>query len=485
MQDWLSAQAQVNPNAVAVIFEIEMQTYRELDKLTAEYAAKLGQVGVGAGHKVGVLMQNSLAYVWLIHAVMRLRAILVPLNTRLTASEIQFQLEQSDCQFLIYDSLPDLLEQFAGLRAFSLSEFQQISPSSEPRFAQVEINLEQPLAIIFTSGTTGKPKGTVLTYGNFFYSAMASAYRIGVLPDDRWCCVLPLYHVGGLSIIIRSALYGTAIDLHPRFEPERVHQALATQPITLISLVPTMLYRLLEMKHTAEWSDRLRLVLLGGAAASPELVERCIQENIPIATTYGLSEATSQVATMLPDDVKRKPGSVGKPLLFSSVQILDENGQEQPPGDYGEVVVSGLTVMQGYYADAMGTGKTLKDGKLYTGDIGYLDEDGDLWLVQRRSDLIVSGGENVYPAEVEAVLKQHPAVKDVCVVGVKSQEWGQQVAAVIILQPNQAVSADDIIAYSREHLAGYKQPRLIQFVDALPQTASGKIQRAKVVELFA
>ena len=346
------------------------------------------------------------------------------------------------------------------------------------------LDLATPVAIIFTSGTSGQPKGVILTAGNLFYSAMASAYRIGVLPQDRWLCTLPLYHVGGLSILVRSCLYGTTVELHPRFSVDAVDEALTTRPNTLVSLVPTMLHRLLEDGDPGRWTASLRLVLLGGAAASPELVARCLTQGIPVATTYGLTEAASQVATALPAEVGLKPGSVGKPLLFTKICVVDATGQPVPAKTWGEIVVSGPTVMRGYDAEPAATAATLRDDGLHTGDIGTLDEDGDLWLVQRRSDLIVTGGENVYPAEVEAVLRQHPAVADVCVIGLADPVWGQQVAAAIEVRHGQAVDQAALIGFGRERLAAYKQPRQVVFVDALPRTASGKIERKQVVELF-
>ena len=252
-----------------------------------------------------------------------------------------------------------------------------------------------------------------------------------------------------------------------------VNQARPTQ----MSLVPTQLYRMLEAGFSPPPS--LRLILLGGAAATPELVARCIENNLPIALTYGLTECASQVATTTPDQVRAKPGSVGKPLNGTTVRIVDEQGHDVPAGEYGEVVVRGRTVMKGYL------GQPPTNSEFHTGDIGYLDADGDLWIVQRRSDLIVSGGENVYPSEVEVVLRRHPAVEDACVVGLPDSEWGQRVAAMVALRKGQTLSEAALIAFSRERMAGYKQPRKIVFVDELPQTASGKVQRAKVRELLA
>jgi len=265
---------------------------------------------------------------------------------------------------------------------------------------------------------------------------------------------------------------------------EEVNHALDTHPITLISLVPTMLYRLLETRNS--WPETLRLALIGGAAATPDLVAKAQTANVPIATTYGLTEASSQVATMLPEGVAKKPGGVGKPLLFTNVDIVDENGRSLPPNEYGEIVVTGPTVMSNYFKPGKNYQSPISNlqSSFHTGDIGYLDDDGDLWIVQRRSDLIVTGGENVYPAEVEAVLKSHPAITNACVVGVPDAEWGQVVTAMVQLSPSSSLTEVDLLEFSKEQLAGYKQPRLILFAKEIPQTASGKVSRVEVEKMM-
>jgi O-succinylbenzoic acid--CoA ligase len=212
-------------------------------------------------------------------------------------------------------------------------------------------------------------------------------------------------------------------------------------------------------------------------------MKRCSNENIPAATTYGLTEAASQVATAFPA-TRHGNLEASANRSFTSVRIVDDDDSDKPTGEYGEIAVKGPAVMREYYDDPEATAEALRGGELHTGDIGYVDDDGDLWVTQRRSDLIVSGGENVYPAEVEELLKQHPAVKDVCVVGIDDREWGQRVAAAIVLKSDVTATAQGILAYSRGYLAGYKQPRIIKFVDYLPQTASGKIQRPAVKALF-
>jgi O-succinylbenzoic acid--CoA ligase len=490
MQDWLAARAQASPEATALIVGNQQWSYAELNQLVRHTVVHLAASGIRPGEIVAVLLRNSLEYVCLIHGLARLGAILLPLNTRLTSPELEWQLEQIGCFRLFYEEATAVTAERLAGRDLDLVELETWwHRLSLPKLVEpappVPFSLDKLQAVVFTSGTSGRPKGAMLTYGNHFWSATASAFRLGLMTEDRWLSCLPLYHVGGLAVILRSCLYGTTVVLQEGFHLSQVNQALTEHSITLISLVPTMLHRLLDSRPAADWPDSLRLILLGGAAASSELVARSQQQALPIATTYGLTEAASQVATMLPTGVRCKPGSLGRPLMFTSVRIADDNGQTVPPGEYGEVVVSGPTVMSGYYNDAAATSRALRQGELFTGDVGYLDEEGDLWLVQRRSDIIISGGENVYPAEVETVLRNHPAVAAACVVGIKHAEWGQQVVAMIVRCVGQTVDAIELIQFCRARLAGYKLPRQIQFVDHIPQTSSGKIHRQAVVELMS
>lgn len=499
MQDWLTARAQATPRKVALIIGEQQWNYGELNQLVGAYCAGFIRQGVTAGQHVALLMPNGLAYVCLVHALARLGSVLVPLNTRLTVAELRWQIEQSDCHLLVYaDETATVATQSAAESncvavdaAVLRWQSERTTPETAPKgilLAKTGFLLDAPQAIVFTSGTTGQPKGAVLTFANHFWSATASSYRLGLSPEERWLSCLPLYHVGGLAVVFRSCLYGTAIVLHERFDLDTFNASLERDQITLTSLVPTMLHRLLAIRKGQPWPASLRHILLGGAAATPELLAVARESGAPVATTYGLTEAASQVATMCPADVIRKPGSVGRPLMFTTVRIVDESGATLPPGEKGEIVVTGPTVMREYYKNPAATAKTIRTHEqgcdLFTGDIGYLDDEGDLWLVQRRNDIIISGGENIYPVEVEAVLRQHPAVAAVAVVGLPDAEWGQMVAALVECHPNQQVTAAELLAFSRQRLAGYKQPRRLEFTAALPQTASGKIERRSVIAQF-
>jgi len=499
--DWLTNRAAATPHRLALLIGAQRWTYGELDRLVDGLAGNLHAQGVQPGDLVAVRLPNSLEYVCLIHAIARLGAVLVPLNTRLTEEEIVWQIEHVGAKWLVAAEEMGLVN--CERLTVTCDVAEAVSFSSTGHSSPFAAHSLQ--AVVFTSGTSGKPKGAMLTYANHYASAWASAERLGVQADDVWLSVLPLYHVGGLAVVWRSCLYGTAVSLHPRFDLDAINQDLDYNPITLISLVPTMLRRLLATR--THWPAGLRLILLGGAAASAEMVERAnglprkaaernftVQSSVPlVATTYGLTEAASQVATARPEEATRKPGSVGHPLPGTMVEIWDENGRSLPPNTLGEIVVNGPTVMAGYFIADCGL-RIADEGfrnpqsairNLRTGDMGYLDEDGDLWVVQRRSDLIVSGGENVYPAEVEAVLKSHPAVTDACVVGVPDAEWGQRVAAAVVLAADTAVTPADLAQFCRDRLAGYKTPRRWLICPELPQTASGKVARQTVAEMFA
>lgn len=478
--DWLAARAAVSPTALALITDGREWAYGDLDAQVTVAAGWLVQSGVRQGDHVGVRLPNCLAYVVVIHALTRIGAVLVPLNTRLSDYEVALQLQQANCKVCIFLQEAGATVMVRGVSILPVTRDLSELPVTVPSAAlpPVSAGLDRLQAIVFTSGTTGRPKGAMLTYSNHFHSAVASAFRLGVMPTDRWLACLPLYHVGGLAILLRACLYGTAVVLQDGFDPDRVDRSLAHDQVTLVSLVPTMLYRLLPQATAGRW-PALRLILLGGAAASEQLLRDAAGTGLPVASTYGLTEAASQVATQEPAQAQRKLGSAGRPLLFTHLRIAADDGGDLPCGEVGEVCVAGPSVFAGYFRDDTATAAVLQDGELRTGDLGYLDDDGELWLVQRRSDLIVCGGENVYPAEVENVLATHPAVEAVCVVGLPDDEWGQRVAALVVA--NEPIAAAELAGFAREHLAGYKIPSLMRFAQVLPLTGSGKVSRPDVV----
>lgn len=481
-RDWLALRAQASPDAAALFWRGERWGYADLDRQVELYAQWLYHLGVEPGDGLALLSPNSPAVVCLVHAAARAGALLIPLNQRLTTAELSRQLQAIPCRLLLYDPLVQ-----AAAEAIEPESVKRLAlPATPPEVAAAAtvppFQIRNQQAAIFTSGTSGAPKAALLTFENHFWSAVSSAFRTGCLPEDRWLACLPLCHVGGLAILFRSCLYGSAVILHAGFDLQEVKRSLDEDGVTVVSLVPTMLHRLLQTR--SRWPASLRLALIGGAAATPELVDMALAAGAPVALTYGLTEAASQVATMPPAGVRARPGSVGKPLMFTRVRIVGPDGRDCSPGELGEVVVSGPTVMAGYAGQPEATQATLRAGELFTGDIGYLDDEGYLWLVQRRADLIISGGENVYPAEVEAVLRRCPGVDEACVVGLPDPEWGQMVAALVTLRAGRTLTTAELDEHCRRELAGYKRPRRLKIVAELPRTASGKPVREDVRQIL-
>jgi len=446
--DWLRQRAEITPTRLGLSTDDCKLTYSELDSRVDAAVTSLRQRGVAAGQHVGLRAPNSAAYVVAVHAVARLGAVLVPINTRLTEAEVAWQTADADLAHVLDEAL--LRELFNAPRAAASAR---------------QFDLDAPHSIIYTSGTTGRPKGAVLTYGNHWWSAVASALNLGLMPTDRWLACMPLFHVGGLAIVLRCAIYGITADVHPRFDAAAVNASLDAGT-TIVSVVSTMLDRMLQERGSTPFPNTLRCVLLGGGPAPLALLERAIAHGAPVIQTYGLTETASQIATLAPEDALRKVGSAGKPLMGAQLRIEHD----------GEISVRGPTVSPGYLHQPR------RDDWLRTGDLGYLDDEGYLYVLDRRDDLIVSGGENVYPAEVEAALLAHPRVMEAGVFGAPDAEWGARVAAVVLASH---VTPEELQSFCRDRLAGYKVPRQVVFSDEpLPRNAAGKLLRRELAHRF-
>jgi O-succinylbenzoic acid--CoA ligase len=415
----------------------------------------------------------------------------MPLNIRLTPFELAWQLRDAAAHRLVHDaSLADLatavrreVQPVELLPLHLLASVGSPSPKSERGLGgEVRFDFAATHSLVYTSGTTGKPKAAVLTYGNHLWSAVSSALNLGLREDDRWLACLPLFHVGGLAILLRSAIYGTAAIVHEGFDPARVNAAIDRDGVTIVSVVANMLQRMLDERGDRPYPASLRCVLLGGGPAPEPLLRRCAALGVPVVQTYGLTETASQVATLAPEDTLRKLGSAGKPLFGTELRIEASDGALLPAGSEGEIVVRGPTVTPGYLNNPDATARAIRDGWLHTGDVGYLDEEGYLYILDRRDDLIVSGGENVYPAEIEAVLQSHPDVLEGGVYGVLDERWGQSPVAAVVLRAGAEVTPETLLAYCRERLAAYKAPSSIEFRAELPRNAAGKLVRRRLLE---
>ncbi len=492
LSDWLSRQASALPHRPAVIAGAVRWSFDTLDRHAARAARQLASLGITGGTRAALLLPGGAPFALLMHALARLGAVMVPLNVRLAAPELAWQLRDSEAGSLITgDGLASLGDAAARdlphLRRVSIGADEPPALLTAPEAAiapRDTVDLSAVQGIMYTSATSGRPKGVLLTYGNHWWSAIGSALRLGLHANDRWLAPLPLYHVGGLAILWRSVIYGIPAVIHDGFDAGAVNREIDAGDVTIVSVVSTMLERMLDARGSRPFPASLRCVLLGGGPAPAPLLAECARRGVPVAVTYGLTETASQVATLAPGEAARRPGSSGQALLPTRIRI-DLHGHPAPPGAVGEILVTGPTVMRGYAGRAEDTARTLEDGWLHTGDLGHLDEDGYLHVVDRQDDLIVTGGENVYPAEVEAVLIQHPAVADAGVIGLPDPAWGQAVAAMIVLRRPRGASAAEVTAFCGGRLARYKIPRHIWFTDALPRSPGGKLLRRTLREWAA
>jgi O-succinylbenzoic acid--CoA ligase len=468
-------------------------TFAELDRRAATAARRLAALGARPGDRVALLLRNSPEFAAIVHAAPRIGVAIVPLNTRLAAAELAWQIADVGSPLLLYDAHNAPLAEVAlklvkqQPEGAALVAADVVAPTELPEAKVVlreSIDLAEVYTIVYTSGTTGQPKGAMLTYGNYWWSAVGSALNLGNHDDDRWLAALPLFHVGGLSILIRSVVYGIPAVVHEAFDPAAVNRAIDEERVTIVSVVSAMLQRMLDERGAWPYPATLRCVLLGGGPAPRPLLEACAQRRVPVVQTYGLTETASQVATLAPADAVRKLGSAGKPLLPIELRI-DQDGSPAQAGAVGEILVRGPTVMSGYVNRPDETARVLRGGWLHTGDLGYLDEAGYLYVVSRRHDLIISGGENIYPAEIEAALLAHPAIEDAGVVGLPDERWGQVPTACVKPRGGAVLSQAEVIDFCRERLASYKVPVLVRFVEALPRNAAGKLLREALREMIA
>jgi len=421
VESWLHRAARTQPDVVALRADDGALTYAELHEAAKLAAQRLSALGVRPGDRVGIALPARQAFVEALHGCLLLGAAAVPVDLRLKAAERRAQI--ASCTTVVSRPLDGLADAHAPLTGTH--------------------DLNTTAIVAHTSGTTSGPRAVELTFGNWLWSALGSAAALGVRRDDAWLCTLPLAHVGGLSILVRSAIYATKVVLHERFEAEAAADEIATRS-TLVSVVPTTLARLLDagLRHP----PRLRAALVGGAPIAATLIERAAAAGVPTVSTYGLTEACSQVTTG------------GPPLFCTRVRI----------GPGREILVASPTVAPGALS---------ADGWLHTGDEGSLDAEGNLTVTGRAGDTIITGGENVAPAEVEAVLESHPAVAEAAVHGAPDAEWGQRVAATVVLRGGHTATADELRGYCRVRLAGYKVPRVFKFAHELPRTVSGKLLR--------
>jgi fatty-acyl-CoA synthase len=492
---WVARRAARSPDAVALVEGPSgaRTSYAELDEHVGARAGRLAGLGVGHGDRVALLGENSPAYLEWLFAAARLGAITVPVNMRLAAPEVAYVLDDSGARVLVRSDAFALLADAGGAAAadpptpVALGEDPDGPVRREPDPAPGRGG--EPCVVMYTSGTTGVPKGAVLTHDNMLWNAvnMLSAGP-GIASTDVTIAAAPLFHIGALGLSALPLLYaGGTVVVVPSFDPAGFLDLLAAERVTTQFLVPAMWAALTRVHDLGDRAfPALRWAISGGAPCPLPVIERFLALGWTFTEGFGMTELSPAALFLDTADVVTHAGSVGRPFLHVDARLVDDVGQDVGVGEVGELVLRGPTVFAGYWNRPAETAEVMRAGWFHSGDLGVRDAQGFVTLVDRRKDMIIIGGENVYPVEVEQVLHRHPGVGDVAVVGVGDPQWGESVVAVVVpADPVSPPAADELIAFTRERIAHFKAPRRVEFVDELPRNATGKLLKRVLRERFA
>lgn len=484
--DLAARRAALSPDRPAVWADGRWHTYLELNERASALAGRLAESGVRKGDRVGIMASNHLAHIDLLFATAKLGFIHTPFNYRLTHDELAALGRTVEPTLVLFDS--DNVEKAAAAAAdsgalHSLSDYDAWLATAPAAPAKPELDPEDPQLMLFTGGTTGVPKGAVQPYRQGFHNAVNTILSWGLRPEDCVIQATPCFHAAVNALTVPLLHLGARVVLQPSFEAGEYLQLTQQHRASILFLVPTMFGMLARHDDFAGSNlNSVRWAISGGAPCTDVTREAFTSRGIPFRQGYGLTEAGVNCFSIELDTAANKPLSVGKPILYSEAVVRAEDGKPVPTGETGELTIRGPHVFSGYWREAEATATALKDGWLWTGDLARQDEDGDYYLVGRRKEMFISGGENVFPAEIENVLANHPAVAECAVMGVPDEEWGEVGLAAIVLRHDQSVTADELRAWLRQHLARYKVPKRFTFQAALPRSGAGKILNRQIID---
>lgn len=481
---WLERRADFTPDRVALRFEGTEFRWAELDRDMRRLAGALAALGIGRGDRVAHLGYNSPFLLLLLFACARLGAMLVPLNWRLAAPEHAHILADAEPKLLLHDAAFAEHAAPLGGRALCLdgdgaADAPALMAIAAEREADPALADEAPVLVVYTSGTTGRPKGAVLSQRALAWNAVNSTLMHDLTSEDHVLTTLPMFHVGGLNIQTLPALHaGALVTLHRRFEAGAALAAIARDRPSLAVLVPAQLAAMLAHPLWPETDlSSLRAITTGSSIVPTALIEAVQARGVPVIQVYGATETAPIAIYQTRADAAVSIGSCGKPGLHCAVRIVDAAGREIAPGERGEILVRGPNLMTGYWRNPEATDAALRDGWFHTGDIGHVDEQGYYWIDERKNDVIISGGENIYPAELEAVLLADPRIAEAAVVARPDPRWGEVPVAVVVPRPGAALDAETVLGLFRDRLARFKHPRAVVFAAELPKNALGKTLR--------
>ena len=495
LADFLTDTTDRTPDHVAIRFEGQSVTFAEMNRRVNALATGLTGLGLRPGDVCILMMPSSLNWALVYYALAKLGAVVVPVNFLYRQREIEYIFSDAGARAFVghSDYLKDAVPVLDSLSLMDIriAEGENLPAGFTPLtelfdegrdFPTYKTKADDPLCVIYTSGTTGEPKGAVLTHKSLMSDAIAVASVRYTEPDDVVLSVLPLFHIYGMTHPLNISIYlGLTIHMWTGFDAEEVLSAIEEEESTIFYAVPTMVNRLVELaKNMPPKRSSLRFCISGGASLPVEVLHRFEKAfDTTIYESYGLTEF-SPTCVENPFGRPTRPGSIGLPIPPFKTRIVDENDKDVSIGEVGELIVSGDAVMKEYLNKPEATAEALRGGRLHTGDLARMDKDGYIYIVDRIKELIIRGGYNIYPREIEEVLYTHPGVLETAVIGIPHQDLGEEVAAVVVVRPGTEVSADELRQYVRERVAPYKYPRVVRFVDELPKTAAGKILKRAI-----
>jgi acyl-CoA synthetase (AMP-forming)/AMP-acid ligase II len=486
------------PEKRAVICEGNTITYGDLKRRADELSAALMGLGVTKGAPVAILSANSIEYVEILFALMKIGAVAVPLNHRLTKKELHVLLEHSGATVLFCEAaLLELvtpaareLEQVIainGKHPSASAAYEELFQTALCADEAAAIAENDPAAIIYTAGTTDEPKGVLLTHGSLIWNTLNYSAALDYSPQDIELAPTPLFHASTFGRIFTYVFNAMTAIMVRKFSPDECLAIIEQEQVTSITQAPTMYRMMLDVWSEGRWDTGSVQRAVTGAAPMNAGTKTSLKKIFPRAgffDLYGLTEASPGVAILTPADFYRKAESVGRPMLSVEVRAAGADGEPLPPCQVGEILCRGPNIMQGYYKAPQATARVLRNGWLHTGDAGWIDEDSFIYLVGRNKDIIISGGVNIYPDEVEAVLMKHPAVKEAAVIGVEDALWGEKVVAVVVPAKNASCTAQLLMDFCRKRLAGFKCPRVVTFTPELPRNAAQKIMKQELKKYY-
>ena len=489
------------PKKIGFVFDGIPYTYEEAMATSLALANHLKKNGICRGDKVCIMFYNSIEDLYVTFALLLLGAVAVPINFRFVGTEVSYIISNSDAKAVVCgEEFRDVIEQIRGelpkvtfTMVYNIagdgmkSELAKPTPEEVTAIQNTAIDPMDDAVILYTSGTTGRPKGAVLTHYNMLWNQARIINSPDIYRDEVMIQPLPFFHSGGLGRVLAIMLVGGTIMSWKKFDAQQIIESIPKYKVTFILLVPAMARMILGLPNLEKYDlSSMRHIVLTASIVPVPLKKQVLGlfSNAQILDGYGITENSSAVTCSGGKDVFERPSSVGLPDFFTEVKIVDDNFAEVPANVVGEIAVYGPNVMKEYYNDPVATAETIKDGWLLTGDLGRKDEDGFLYIAGRKKDMIISGGENIYPAEIEAILDVHPSIQESAVIGVPDPKWGETVMACIVLKPGEQISEAEVDEFCKARMAGYKRPRRIHILDDLVKNASGKTLKYELKRLY-